>query len=256
MSDSTFQRPIEWHSHGGSHVGMVRKANEDSYLERPDRGLWAIADGMGGYRFGDMASRMIVEALDSVPCPNSLSDYMDDLEDAVFQINDQLLQLACESRDRGTMGSTLIALVIRNRVGVCLWAGDSRLYRFRGQQLVQLSRDHSQVQEMLEMGLLDAEQVNQYPDRNVITRAVGVEENLCLDFNVFSTQVGDTYLLCSDGLYSVIEDAAIEKSLDQRDPQKTSEELIQQCLDAGAPDNVSVIVIRGNPGRIQPTAAE
>lgn len=256
MSDSTFQRPIDWHSHGRSDVGMVRSANEDSYLERPERGLWAIADGMGGHRFGDVASRKIVEALDSVAPRSSLSDYVDCLEDVIFKANDELLQLARESSEGGTMGSTLVALVIRNRVGVCLWAGDSRLYRFRNQQLVQLSRDHSQVQEMLEMGLLEEEQVDQYPDRNVITRAVGVEEGLCLDFNVFSTQVGDTYLLCSDGLYSVIEATAIEKSLEQRDLQKSSEDLIQQCLDAGAPDNVSVIVVRGNPGKIQSLAMD
>lgn len=256
MSDATFQRPIDWCSHGRSHVGMVRGANEDSYLERSDRGLWAIADGMGGHRFGDVASRVIVDALDSVPSTDSLSDYVDCLEDVIFRANDELLQLARDSSEDGTMGSTLVTLVIRNRVGVCLWAGDSRLYRFRNQRLVQLSRDHSQVQEMLDRGLLDADQVEEYPDRNIITRAVGVEEALCLDFNVFSTQVGDTYLLCSDGLYSVVDATAIEKSLELRDLEKSSDELIQQCLDAGAPDNVSVIVIRGNPGKIQTSAME
>lgn len=256
MRDITFQRPIDWKSHARSDVGMIRTTNEDSFLERPESGLWAIADGMGGHRFGDVASQMIVNALDSVTPPNGLSDYIDALEEVVTRANQELLQLADMNEEGGTMGSTLLVLVIRNRVGVCLWAGDSRLYRFRNQQLVRLSRDHSQIEEMLESGLITPEEADQHLDRNVITRAVGVEEDICLDFNVFSTQVGDTYLLCSDGLYSVVDPLSIEKSLDQRDLTQCTNSLIQQCLEAGAPDNVSVIVVRGNPGKIHYSTME
>lgn len=251
MTDTTFQRPIDWKSHAQSDVGLVREINEDAYLERPDRGLWAIADGMGGHRFGDVASRMIVEALDRVEPESRLSDYVEIIEDCILGVNDELLQLAhSATQGGGTMGSTLVALVLKNRVGVCLWVGDSRLYRFRNQQLVQLSRDHSQVEELVAAGLLNADEADSHPDRNVITRAIGVEEGLCLDFNVFSTRVGDTFLLCSDGLYSVVDYVSIVKSLDSRELKGSTDTLIQQCLDAGAPDNVSVIVVRGNPGKI------
>lgn len=256
MNDSTFQRPIDWKSYARTDVGLVREANEDSYIERPERGLWAIADGMGGHRFGDVASQMIVDALDSIDPESCLSDYVDTIEDSVLQVNRELLRLASESSENGTMGTTLVALILKNRVGVCLWVGDSQLYRFRNQQLVQLSRDHSQVEEMIEMGLLSAEEADSHPERNVITRAIGVEDGLCLDFNVFSTRVGDTYLLCSDGLYSVVSTDSIIQSLDHRDLEKSTDALIKQCLNEGAPDNISVIVVRGNPGKIQPSSME
>lgn len=250
MKDATFRRPIEWTSCAQTDVGLVREANEDSVIARPEAGVWAVADGMGGHHLGDVASSMITTALDAVLPQHALSDYVDAVENCLLDVNSELLEKARVMFEKGTMGSTLVALVIKERVGVCLWVGDSRLYRFRNQELAQLSRDHSQLEEMIDLGLITREETENHPQRNVITRAIGVERPLFVDVNVFTTQVGDTFLLCSDGLYNAVSTDDIVQTLEQRNVEKSTADLIQKSLANGAPDNVSVIVVQGNPGKI------
>jgi serine/threonine protein phosphatase PrpC len=249
MSDRTFRRPIDWRSGARTDVGTVREINEDALVARPEIGLWAVADGMGGHEVGDVASRMIVESLARVTNAERLSDFVDVVEQALMEVNNGILDYADLMFDKATMGSTLVALVIRGRVGVCLWAGDSRLYRLRNHQLSQLSRDHSHVQELIEMGALDPEEAARHPNANIITRAVGVEEEGFIDINVFNTQIGDTFLLCSDGLHNTVGEHDIVRILGGRDTQQMAEELVQTSLANGAPDNVSVVVVRGEPGK-------
>lgn len=249
MSDRTFRRPIDWRSGARTDVGTVREINEDALVTRPEIGLWAVADGMGGHEVGDVASRMIVDALARVGSAERLSDFVDTVEQALMDVNNGILDYADLMFDKATMGSTLVALVIRGRVGVCLWAGDSRLYRLRNHQLSQLSRDHSHVQELIEMGALEPEEAARHPNANIITRAVGVEEEGFIDINVFNTQIGDTFLLCSDGLHNTVGEQDIVRILGGRDTQQMAEELVQASLANGAPDNVSVVVVRGEPGK-------
>lgn len=249
MADITIRRPIQWSSSALTHVGNVRAVNEDAVLAKPDIGLWAVADGMGGHLVGDVASRKIIEALDALEQRAELSDYVDTVEDAVLDINQKMLDYAEVMFESGTMGSTLVVLLLKERVGVCLWVGDSRLYRFRNQQLQQLSRDHSQVEDMIEQGLLTRESAIDYPHKNVITRAVGVENNLYVDINLFTSQLGDSFLLCSDGLYNCVSDEEIQQALTLRDPATITAQLIDKALANGAPDNVSVIVVQGSLGK-------
>ena len=249
MSDRTFRRPIDWRSGARTDVGVVREINEDALITRPEIGLWAVADGMGGHEVGDVASRMIVDSLARVEDAERLSDFVDVVEQALIDVNTGILDYADVMFDKATMGSTLVALVIRGRVGVCLWAGDSRLYRLRNHQLTQLSRDHSHVQELIEMGALEPEEAARHPNANIITRAVGVEEEGFIDINVFNTQIGDTFLLCSDGLHNTVDEQDIVRILGGRDTQQMAEELVQASLANGAPDNVSVVVVRGEPGK-------
>jgi serine/threonine protein phosphatase PrpC len=253
MIDKTFRRPIEWNSAARTDVGVVREVNEDAILAKPEIGLWAVADGMGGHLVGDVASNKIVTALDEVIPRPMLNDYVDAVEDALLDINEKMLEYAQIMFDTGTMGSTLVALLIKERVGACLWVGDSRLYRFRNQQLVQLSRDHSQLEEMIEMGLLTAEAAENYPHKNVITRAIGVEESLYVDVTVFTTQIGDIFLLCSDGLYNSVSQEDILAALALRDLDAMVTQLVDKSLAKGAPDNVSVIVVQGSAGKIHST---
>lgn len=250
MSDTTYRRPIVWNSCAQTDVGAVRKVNEDSIIAKPDIGLWAVADGMGGHQVGDVASNKIVTALDAVLPHANLSDYVNAVEDCLLDVNERMLEYAQVMFDEGTIGSTLVALIIKGRVGVCLWVGDSRLYRFRNQQLVQLSKDHSQMEEMIDMGLITRENAETHPQRNVITRAVGVESPLYVDITVFTTQVGDSYLLCSDGLYNAVNQNDILQALAVRDIEQSATELMTKALANGATDNVSVIVVRGNPGKV------
>lgn len=245
MTDITFRRPILWNSSALTDVGIVRKINEDAILAKPEIGLWAVADGMGGHLVGDVASAKIIEALDKVESQADLSDYVNAVEDAVLNVNQEMLDYAQTMFDSGTMGSTLVVLVIKERVGVCLWVGDSRLYRVRNQQLVQISRDHSQVEEMIEMGVLTREAAESYPHKNVITRAVGVEQELYVDINVFTTQIGDIFLLCSDGLYNAVSDQELQTALNLKDTKRAVAQLLEKALANGAPDNVSVIVVQG-----------
>jgi serine/threonine protein phosphatase PrpC len=249
LHDRTFRRPIDWRSGACTDVGAVREVNEDALIEREDIGLWAVADGMGGHEVGDVASRMIVERLAMVESADRLSDFVDVVEQAVLEVNRDILDYADVMFDKATMGSTLVTLVLRGRVGVCLWAGDSRLYRLRNHHLTQLSRDHSHVQELIEMGTIRPEDAARHPNANIITRAIGVEEDSFVDINVFNAQIGDTFLLCSDGLHNMVPEEDLLRILGGRDTQQMAQELVQASLARGAPDNVSVVVVRGEPGK-------
>ncbi len=250
MNEKTYRRPIEWRSGQCTDVGAVRQINEDALISNASLGLWAVADGMGGHAVGDVASTMIVEALEQVADTDKLSDFVDAVEQAILDVNSQIIEYANDNFDNATMGSTLVVLIIRGRVGVCLWAGDSRLYRLRNQSLTQLTRDHSHVQELVEIGAIEPEDAPFHPHANVITRAIGVEEDGFIDVNVFNTQIGDTFLLCSDGLYNTVNADQIAHYLSQKNVQQTAEDLVQASLENGAPDNVSVIIVKGDPGKI------
>lgn len=246
MSDTTTRRPQLWVSSQMSHPGMVRENNEDALISRPEIGFWAVADGMGGHQVGDVASRMIIEALAHVTGAPRLADFVELVEARLLEANRDILEYASVMFEGGaTMGSTLVSLLIAGQVGACLWAGDSRLYRLRAGQLTQLSRDHSHVQDLITLGLLDEADAIGHPQGNVITRAVGVERDVRLDLNVFNTQPGDTFLLCTDGLHNVVSAARIAELLSLPSAELATERLLQAALAAGAPDNVSAIVIKG-----------
>jgi protein phosphatase len=256
MQDTTYRRPIAWASCAATHTGKVRELNEDAIMSHPECEHWAVADGMGGHKVGDLASQKIVEGLQRLQLPTSLEQAVDDIEDQVIAVNRELQDYAIQHLEGSTVGSTLVDLVIRGRVGVCLWAGDSRLYRYRRHRLEQITRDHSQVADMVQMGLLTEDEARAHKASNVITRAVGVEDSLYLDATLVDTQLGDIFLLCSDGLHGVLESKEIADILECRDPQKCIDGLIERALEAGAPDNISAIVIKGEPGKVSRNESE
>ena len=247
MSDTTIRRPIRWGSAQDTNVGMVREINEDSIISLPEVQLWAVADGMGGYEAGNVASDMIVKTLAGLSCKPSLNEMVDSVEDALIDVNHRILEYADIMLDGRTLGSTVVSLFIKGHVGVCLWAGDSRLYRYRNHQFMQLSRDHSQVEELVQQGFISAEEAETHPDSNVITRAVGASPDIYIDINVFSVQLGDTFLLCSDGLYNMVSKDEIEHTISTLPINEAVDALIQKALDNGANDNVSVILVKGEP---------
>ena len=248
MSDTTVRRPIKWSSYAESNVGTVRNINEDSILAKPEANLWAIADGMGGYEAGDVASSLIVKTLDELGNKESLSDIVNAVEDTLIDVNHRIQEYADIMLDGRMLGSTVVSLIIRGRIGACVWAGDSRLYRFRNHQLQQLSRDHSHVEELMTQGHITAEEAANHPDSNVITRAVGAHEDIYLDLNVFNLQVGDTLLLCSDGLYNAVKQPDILQFMSLATPALIVQSLLARALENGANDNVSIIVVKGEPG--------
>jgi len=242
------QVPINWQSCAKSDVGLVRSVNEDAFLERGELGLWVVADGLGGHAVGDVASRMIVEALSELNTDARLSEFVDVVEETLIEVNGRIIDYSDVMFDSATMGSTVVSLVIRGSVGVCLWAGDSRLYRLRDGHLSRLSRDHSHVQELIEMGVLEPEEAENHPRANVITRAIGVDSNLLLDINLFNAQEDDVFLLCSDGLQNTVDEEVIADILSKQDVMQSCDTLVDLSLDNGAPDNVTVIVVKGTRG--------
>lgn len=244
MTDTTMKRSLSWRSFALTDVGCVREINEDAYVESPDKQFWAVLDGMGGHQKGDVASKKVAEFLEYIQPKSQLADCVDEIEDALMGANQGLVDFAREAFGSDTMGSTAVCLLIKQHVGVALWAGDSRLYRFRNNKLQQLTRDHSQVEEMLQMGLISKAEAHVHPHKNVITRAVGVESSLFVDINVFGVQAGDTFLLCSDGLYNSVSREDVENTLSQNAPEDCVLNLMKMSLANGADDNVSLIVIK------------
>lgn len=238
-------RSLEYKSAGHSHVGMVRKLNEDAYLDAPDAGLWVVADGMGGHSAGEVVSRHIVESLARIPSQCNFAAYVNAVRVGIQQSNEMARQEAA-NRGVGTMGSTVVVLVARDDHAVALWAGDSRLYRLRGGRLEQISHDHSYVQELVDGGVISDVEARHHPMGNVVTRAVGAGDSLELESREFLVQPGDTFLLCSDGLNKTAEDAEIRGVLVHAEPYEVARSLVHLGLMRGAPDNITAVVIKAS----------
>lgn len=228
-----------------SHVGMVRQINEDAFLELPENGLWVVADGMGGHAAGDYVASLIVDSLRRVAPVDALSRYTHALRQALAHVNAAVREEAV-LRGLGVMGSTVVALAVQGDRGVCLWAGDSRLYRLRNDELQSISRDHSYVQDLQDSGLLSEAEARVHPRANIVTRAVGVEGTLDLAAINLEILPGDTYLLCSDGLNKTAEDHEICDVLRHPDPYQVVRCLVHMGLARGAPDNITAIVVKAS----------
>jgi len=245
MNDITIRRPLSWISEGATDVGTVRPLNEDSFLTQPDIGLWTVADGMGGHDGGSVASQMIVDKLAALTKNTHLNSFVNEIENIILQVNSELLTYASSSLNGRIIGSTFVSLLIKGNVGVCLWAGDSRLYRFRHERLNQLTEDHSHVAELVKEGLISAAEAENHPEANVITRAVGTAQRLDIDMDIFDVAAGDKFLLCSDGLYNSVDKAEIVKKLSGDSLKVSVNNLIQTALTNQASDNVTAVLVKG-----------
>jgi serine/threonine protein phosphatase PrpC len=228
-----------------THVGKVRKVNEDAFLERPDLGLWAVADGVGGASQGDRASRLVVDALGQVHPPKAAAAFLAEVCDQLKSVNSQLQQEALQHGGHSLSASTVVALLVFGQHFACAWAGDSRLYLMRDYRLRQISKDHSEVQEMVDKGMLTAEEARTHPRGNVVTRAVGAHEALQIDKVQDRVRHDDVFLLCSDGLTKMVEDREIAALLGADRPIEMSVEmLVDKALERGATDNVTVVGVQ------------
>jgi protein phosphatase/serine/threonine-protein phosphatase Stp1 len=232
------------HSWALTDAGAVRKHNEDNLLARPDLGLWAVADGAGGHASGELASGMIVQALSRLPPNLGAGELLSRIRTSIAEVHAALREEA-ERRGGNTMiASTFVGLMIRDRHFACLWAGDSRAYLLRDGKLQQITRDHSLVQELVDAGALRPEDAERHPHANVITRAVGAEdETLELDKVIGQTQPGDRFLLCSDGLSKTLSEEEIHHLLGAPDGVPPTELLIHAALAHRVSDNVTAVVI-------------
>ena len=231
-----------------THSGKVRSRNEDSFLVRTDAGLWAVADGMGGHEAGDLASQLIVKALDEISGTESAIQLLEETESRIYRANQEIMAV---SRQRGgaIIGSTVAVLLISEDHYACIWAGDSRVYVATRDAIKQISRDHTELEELLAKGAVTAEEARHWPS-NVITRAVGVEENPQLEIITGAVEDGDVFVLCSDGLTKHVSDAEILEYVSSRDAAASSEALVELALERGGLDNITVVVVR--PSRTTP----
>jgi serine/threonine protein phosphatase PrpC len=229
----------QWVSSGITDMGNVRKANEDAILDRPQSGLWVVADGMGGHEAGEVASGAIVAGLAKVGDIDQASTFVDAVEDCLIDVNRRLY--AASSSQGKVMGSTVAAVLALPGHCLCMWAGDSRVYRLRNFELQELTTDHSEVEELIAEGSLAREDSEGYPGENVITRAVGGEEDLYLEVKLFEMKHKDRYLICSDGLYKDVKIPEIQEILSDGDISSACRRLIDCAKSRRCSDNVSVI---------------
>ena len=224
-----------------THVGCRRKLNEDAVLACPDRGLWAVADGMGGHDAGEVASAMVVEAL-------ARCSATDEVLASLSDVNSHLVEMARTAFDSRTIGSTVVGLVADGERFTCFWAGDSRAYRIRDGIITRLTRDHSLVQDLIDAGMIDETAADAHPNANVITRAVGASDHLHVETVAGDVRSGDLFLLATDGLTRLVSDDELLAGLQGEDLEANAERLLQLSLDREAPDNVSMILVRATDG--------
>lgn len=235
---------MRWITASRTHVGLKRKLNEDRVLERPECGLWVVADGMGGHDAGEVASSAIVGALADIPVSPDPDAVVASALEALQEVNASLRQLARSDVRPKTIGSTVVGLALAADEYRCFWAGDSRAYLARGDELLQITRDHSLVQDLLEAGLIDGAEAETHPDANVITRAVGAAKELEIDCVRGKALPGDIFLLASDGLTRVVSADELLHQLRTANPAQAAAALIEVVLSRGAPDNVTLVICR------------
>jgi serine/threonine protein phosphatase PrpC len=225
----TDESQLAYRSAAASSVGRVRRINQDCFIEHPQSGLWVVADGVGGHRDGDAASRMVCDAFADFLQTGSFDDTIQAVGDRMDDVNAQLVRSAAASLLGDASSSTVVVLLVRGSRCAVLWAGDSRAYRWRDGRFIQLTRDHS------------VEQAGS--DSHAITKAVGAQRRLELEVRRDEVRPGDRFLLCSDGLTRVLPDAQIGAALDGQEPAAAVQLLIQATLDGGAPDNVTALLV-------------
>jgi protein phosphatase/serine/threonine-protein phosphatase Stp1 len=232
---------MNFRSWAGTHDGAVRTHNEDRFVDLPENGLWAVADGAGGHDCGEVASGMIAETLQAIPEGLPAAALLAEIRSRIEATNAALVDAAVARGAHSVIASTIVVLVIRDGHFACLWAGDSRAYLLRDGALQQISRDHSLVQELVDAGAISPEEAENHPRANVITRAVGAtREPLELDKVSGPIRPGDRFLLCSDGLSKTLPEPELASLVAGHAPAGA---MIAAALARKVNDNVTAVVV-------------
>ena len=223
-----------------THVGKVRKNNEDALI-CIDPEIFVVADGMGGQAAGEVASQILIDTVKNfLPViPEPLNE--DILQKAILKANAAILREVEKNPAYKGMGTTATILHIYNRRAYYAHVGDSRIYRLKNKNLEQITEDHSYVEELVRAGEITADEAKVHPMKNILTRAVGAVEDIEVDTASVTVEIGDIFLLCTDGLTNMVDDETIKKIL--LTSTNPAENLIQAALKGGGNDNISVIVV-------------
>lgn len=240
-------------------VGLQRDHNEDAIASDDTMGFVVLADGMGGYKAGEVASEMAVLSITAELMESLASQHAGEVDSvlgkqaearlifaAVKSANEVIYSVSQSQPQCAGMGTTLVVGVFTNNKVLVGHIGDSRMYRLRDQVLNQMTEDHSVLQEQLKSGLITSEQAKYAVNKNLVTRALGVEPQVELELNEYDVEVGDIYLVCSDGLSDLVDDDAIQSVLNELTPDMNAaaQALVQLANDNGGKDNISVILIK------------
>ncbi len=248
MSGSPISQDVarfgRFHSSGATHAGTVRQLNEDAYVNRPDLGLWAVADGAGGHQSGEIAAAEVVGRLQTIDAGLSASAVLIEVRSRLEAAHARLRADAAQSGAGVIIATTVVVLLARDDHFACLWAGDSRAYLLRGGDLMEVTRDHSLVHALVESGTISAEEAAHHPHANIITRAVGADcDVLDLEKRTGPLMAGDRLLLCSDGLCKTLPKAQLAELLGGAPDDNAAERLVMAALAAQVSDNVTAVTI-------------
>jgi protein phosphatase len=242
MTSSSF---LIWNSASVTNAGKKRKENQDACLDLPEIGLWVVADGMGGHEAGEVASATIIEHCQQTNEPGDLNSFISEVQNRLLQVNRSIRQMASQQYNNATIGSTVVVLLAYGKQCAYLWVGDSRIYRLRNAKLEQMTRDHSMVEQYIEQGIMTVEEASHSNISNVLTRAVGGEDEMQIDLKVDDIQADDIFLLCSDGLYREVSEADMTQLMNRGDDcASMTKNLLESALNNGARDNVTVSVVQ------------
>lgn len=253
-------------AYGETHPGYVRPTNEDAFLLMPESGLFVVADGMAGHKFGELASSICVNTIQQFYRSKKLNRVLSHqfalakragliprnqpydlfkLRRSVEEANSSIFLTSKRNPQYETMGTTVVAAVFAGKSMYLAHVGDSRIYRNRNGKLEQLTRDHSLLNEYLRMNFISQEEARSFPLRNVIMRALGLSEQVQVEVAGKVCRDGDVVLLCSDGLTDLVRDEEIEKLMgNEKEPQAIAHGLLEAALAAGGLDNITVLVVR------------
>ncbi len=234
--------PFLYETAASTHPGMVRHENEDAYLDDCASGVWAVADGMGGHQAGRLASSTVIEALRRIGPQTSAAWLLERCGACVLEANAELLRTAADRNT--TIGTTLAALLVHDVHYACVWAGDSRIYLIRSGSIVLVSHDHTEVQDLVDQGIITEEERRTSPRRNVITRAIGVTTEPELELKQGVLAPGHTFVICSDGLTNHVADEEILGLLLARSAEDACHAMVGLAIERGGTDNVTAVVVR------------
>lgn len=238
---------------GLSDVGRRRESNEDDFLLEPALGLFAVADGMGGHAAGEIASRLAIETLQEIrrqertPSTDATpEDAAEWLRKAFTEANRRICESIRLHEERRGMGTTVVALVQTGEDAVVGHVGDSRVYLLRGDEILRITSDHSWVNEQVKLGLMSDDTAQRHPMRNIVTRALGSRQDVLVDVTSTRLEPGDLFVLCSDGLNTMLSDEEIREALlrHRDDPEAACRALIYGANLRGGEDNVTVVAVR------------
>lgn len=233
-------------SSGVTHTGHVRTKNEDSVLLLDEENIWLVADGMGGHQAGDFASQTITRNMGLYKQQSALDESILLLEENILNSNAIIRDKSYKLGKNATIGSTVVCAYIWQNYLFTFWAGDSRLYRYRGNKFERLTEDHSYVEELVKMGKIEARDAESHPAANVVLKAVGIDDELSLDFDYFELLNDDIFIICSDGLYKDLDENSLVSIIDQNkgDMDQLTQSLLARSLDAGGTDNTTIIALK------------